>query len=238
MTDTTDVQKILNKIALLKNLRDRPGTPEEAAAAAGKIQDLMTKYNLTMFQVDAATRSREGAEGPIQRWFDHTYAAWRFHLLAGIGRANFVRVLHGGEFVLIGHRHNVDLTIQLFEYLEPEIERLATIAWKESDKESKWRWVGDNWKYGPPSGKAWKNNFRYGAASTVSDRLMEQRQETVAAATSSALVPVIQEEVNNAVKTWYPKLGRAKGGYGGNGVGGYAQGVEAGRGINLAKQIG
>ena len=55
-----DMNQIMKKIGDLQNLADRPGTPEEAAAALMQIQKLMAKYRISQEELRplASRRSR------------------------------------------------------------------------------------------------------------------------------------------------------------------------------------
>lgn len=244
-----DIQKILNKIALLKNLKERPGTPEEAAVAASKIQELMTKHNLTIFQVDAATRTVGDAGPQVIESFRHTSRTdpWRAALLSQLARVNYVRSVRwtGEKFALIGHEHNVALVWNLYDYLEKEIDRLSREGWKNHTPQTVYRrgkidsYFGSyvDWGYFPETQAAWRNDFRMGATHTVAKRLRAERDKLVEEAGGSALMVIAQEEVDKKVDERYPNLrsGRVSGG---RSASGWSAGREAGRSINLAKQIG
>ena len=243
-----DIQKILNKISLLKNLKERPGTPEEAAVAASKIQELMTKYNISVFQVDAATRTMDAGPNVIESERHWNNKPWESRLLSDVAQVNYVRVIRwsGYKFALIGHPHNVELVWNLYDYLAPEIDRLSREGWKSHTPQKVYRqgvgtdyWGEERrmWGYFPETEHSWRNNFRFGASRVIRGRLLQERDKLVEQSGASALMVIAQEEVDNAVAEWHPKLRRGKG-INPSSNGGYREGMIAGSRINLAKQVG
>lgn len=231
METQTNLEAVLNKIALLKNLASKPGTPAEAASALAMIGKLTLKYNLSQVEVDGARRL--GMDGPkVERqYYQATAATWQGSLLNGIAEVNFARVVYldSGRFAIIGHPYNIAIVTGLFEYLRDEIDRLADLAWKRGQEKNAIGW----WE----TPRVWKGSFRLGAKSEVLRRLREDAKAARAAEdSSSALVPVVEAEVEAALADYYPKLtsrtSRAK-----KSSQGYASGRAAGAGINLARQI-
>src|SRR4051812_4255385 len=91
-TQQKHLTAILDKIARLKGLAQRPGTPEEAAAALAAIQRLMIRHNLDQQQIDAAGRHDE--RGFEKEDVDLGAAMnWRRVLLQGICKYTFCDVV-------------------------------------------------------------------------------------------------------------------------------------------------
>lgn len=237
MTSAThsDLAPILDKIARLKGLAERPGTPEEAAAATAAISRLMLRYNLSEMQVDAAGRNdRQGFDNT-----DYDLGAsmmWRKNLMSRIARYSFCEAIfdHKGRGVhIVGERHNVQIVTGLFEYLTEAIMRLADEGWDALDSFEK--------SYN--NARGWKHAFRTGAGQTVGERLEEQYRQHKAEAQAEdsqtgALVIVKDKELAEAVRKFYPRLRNSSSRASFSNGSGLAAGQAAGRQINLASQIG
>jgi hypothetical protein len=232
-THTTETLKpILDKIAKLKTLADKPGTPEEAAAAVAAIQRLMTRYSLTAMQVEGASRNDE-------RGFDKTRYnlggnnGWRSALMNRIAKYTFCTAVFdhaGAGCYIVGEEHNVVAVTGMYEYLVGEIMRLADLGWDTFPMQSY------------TSVRRWKNAFKVGAADAVADRLKEQYDAHLAErqaedSQTSALVVVKNDALAKAVRQFFPQSRNInmKAGY--SDIAGRAAGERAGRGINLADQI-
>lgn len=231
---TTDMTAILDKIARLKTLAERPGTPEEAAAALAGIQRLMLRYNLTEEEVDAAGRNEERGFDKFE--FDlGASMMWRKNLMTRIARYSFCEAIfdHAGRRVwIIGEKHNVQVVKGLYDYLTDAIMRLADDGYKALD-------IGERMFVKP---RAWKHAFRTGAGQAVGDRLYDQwkasqREAEAENARTSAIVLVKSEELANAVASFFPKLGTSRQRASYSDSHGLAAGKAAGRQINLAQQI-
>ena len=232
-THTTETLKpILDKIAQLKNLAQRPGTPEEAAAAVAAIQRLMTRYSLTAMQVEDASRNDE-------RGFDKARYdlggnnGWRSQLMNRITKYTFCTAVfdHAGSgCFIVGEEHNVVAVTGMYEYLVNEIMRLADLGWETYPA-----------KY-QTTVRRWKNAFKVGAATAVADRLKEQYDAHLAErqaedSQTSALVVVKTDELKRAVREFFPESRNITMGAGYSDHAGRSAGERAGRGINLANQI-
>lgn len=233
MTQQTDLTAIMNRIALLKNLADRPGTPEEAANALDKIKRLMDRYNLTSAQVDGAERDKRPG-------FDNVYydigfnVNWRKTLLDAIAKYSYCSAIfdHSGKGVhIVGQPHNVEIVKELFEYLATAIVRLADEGWNE---------LGE--MQAVSTARTWKHNFRVGASRTLRLRLDEQRRESMKEQqaenpNAGALVVVMENELNDAVAKYFPRIVSSSKRASIGDAGAYAAGRAAGQRVSLADQI-
>lgn len=225
-----ELDAVMDKVARLKTLAERPGTPEEAAAAVSAIQRLMTKYNLTQMQVNAASRNTE-------RGFDRfeidlgAKLQWRQVLLNAICEYGYCKFVFSSansrNGFIVGEQHNVVVAKELYAYLVAEIYRLADVGW-------------DNIVQWGMSKAKWCHSFRVGAAFAVAERIKQdfladqQRQE----ASTSALVVVYEDDLNNAMARFFPRMGAGRKRITVADAHGYGRGQAAGKKINLAKQIG
>lgn len=227
MEQVANLKAIMDKVARLKTLAERPGTPEEAAAAAAAIQRLMTRHNLSQMQIDMAERNTE-------RGFERVFVdlgamlRWRYSLMNDIATSSycsFVRGQRGGGHI-VGEQHNVIMANELYQFLVNEIERLAQIGWDMSVTYD--------------SKRTWLHSFRVGAAVVVGDRLMTEwrAQKKEQQSDTSALVVLYEEDLNKAVAAYFPNMRTSSVNLGTRSADGYSKGRRAGAGINLAKQIG
>lgn len=188
-----NIDDVMERIAKIQRLAERGGTPEEAAAAAAKVQELLAKHSLTLAQV--AMAEGEPLSGYGHRKYSTGKAGWRRSLMAELARGNMCRAYYisGGETTeVFGHRDNVQVVIDLYIWLAAEIDRMADVAWSREG-------------YGTV--RTWKNRYREGAVRTIAKRLTEERKarETAVAQTSTALV-VIEDKVNAVVVKVYPGM--------------------------------
>jgi DNA-binding transcriptional MocR family regulator len=231
-TQEKNLKQILDKIARLKGLADRPGTPEEAAAALAAIQRLMLKHNLDQQQVDLADRNDE--RGFEKEPFDLGAAMnWRRTLLQAIAKYTFCDVVfnHSGRGAhIIGERHNIEIVKGMYDYLVGEVMRLADVGWNDlSATEQSFSKI-----------RRWKNAFRIGAGATLRQRLQEQfdaQKQAEGEEAVNALVVVKDAALAQAVKDFFPKTRLSSTRSSLSDLHGYEAGQLAGLGINLASQI-
>jgi len=94
-----DIDAIMRKARALINVAEHPNTsPEEAAAAAGRLQALMTRYNLDLAALEVEGAAGEGPAGYIAEEYDLNAVragntAWRMRLMAYICQYNFCRIV-------------------------------------------------------------------------------------------------------------------------------------------------
>jgi hypothetical protein len=141
--------KILDKVEKLLRLAGKAGTPEEAATATAKAQELLVAYNLSSELVgktgSAADAKREqqkikGGMYEYQRYLWGAVAELNFcHHFTRQERAirNRIRIAWDGskqryeqtfwqhQHCIIGKRVNARLTVTMAQYLEQAIERLV-----------------------------------------------------------------------------------------------------------------
>lgn len=250
-------QNILDKLAALKNLRDNPGSPGEAAAAAAALQRLLFKHNLRLADVERHEVKEAAREDYTRESFDlgqrqdDTNGNWRKTLMFVLCDVNFCRYIrhgNGRKITIIGRQHNITIVKAMFEYLVREIKRLTIRDWRAAFPDT----------YGQLNNTAtefsWKRSYREGAVSTVQGRLYAQlREDTVEADTSqtvtntegqkvgsgTALVVQSRKEVEDAVTKFFPNLKSGRG-YGGGSkdLDAYHTGRKAGKEVNLNKQVG
>lgn len=244
MAEKTATEKILDTIKKLQRLADRAGTPEEAAAAAARIQALLFKHNLEL--ADVALHEETVSE-PDADYEQDLYSlrspgfskdrvgafhlGWQKHLLHVVAEANFCTTVFHPQIrsqSIIGQRHNIEMVKFLFEYLSREIYRLsreALVLHCESRL--------------PATMGAWTRSFCMGATGVVGRRLLEQkRQDTVQSAQSTALVRVNANALQLAQDRMFGKLRKGSGASGARDYSATRLGREAGARIALNKPLG
>lgn len=240
-------QSILDKLASLKNLRDNPGTPGEAAASAAALQRLLFKHNLSLADIELHETSTAARQDYTKEQYDlgqrqdDTNGNWRKTLMFVLCDVNFCRYIrhgNGRRVTIIGKEQNIAVVKGMFEYLVREIKRLTIRDWRAAFPDT----------YGQLNNTAtefsWKRSFREGAVSTVQGRLYAQlREDTVEANVSregsgTALVVQSKQQVENAVTRFFPNLKSGRG-YGGGRTDfdAYDSGRQAGKEVNLNKQV-
>lgn len=176
------VEHIVSKVQKLLRLAGANNSPEEAASAAAKAQEMIDQHNLTdaMLALDGATVDEdvanfEEADAPLDQ--QKTQQTWRVRLASILAKMNGCRIyLHGYNIALVGRPSDAETVRYLYAYLTRETEQLAE-------------------SHGKGMGRTWRNNFRLGVVDTITRKLHEQHRtfETTARATAgTALVRVNQ----------------------------------------------
>lgn len=218
---------ILDRIAHLKALEERPGTPEEAAAATAAIQRLMYRYNLDQVQVDAAQRGTSGAYGRVMLDMG-SLAPWRRTLLSGVCHYNFTKSVFSGLFSsivsLIGQKHNIAVTTGLFDYLQSTIERLAREEYADTPTFVRKPLTDFCFAFG------------VGATESVLDRLREQWLASQASGNDETALVLLDDDLQNAMNDFYPGFSYLDNEAMVDAMA-FTKGQEAGKAINLAKQV-
>jgi len=153
MTDTREFTEeqtaVLEKVEKLLRLAARNTSPEEAASATAKAQDLLLAYNLDVEAVgkggtsSEAKRERQAIKGGMYQYQRELWSAvarlnfcmyWTIthHVEREVRRRGWdgqmqTRRVDGHEYrhTLVGKRVNVRLTVAMGTYLEQTIERLV-----------------------------------------------------------------------------------------------------------------
>ena len=224
-----NTEQAINRIKKLLAMAGDASNPYEAAMAAGRAQEMMSKH-----RIDAAQVQGE-ADKPIEAVeMDVLFATtgkqrprWKGRLAMALGEANGIHIYWAwttdqGQYVrcikAVGQPSVVQVTAFTFQFIVAEIDRLA--------------------KRKGGCGRTWLNNFRLGAVKEVSDRVTEQAAKDIPPESEGeeGLIPsgalaTIAKEVDRQVKT----LGlRCTGGSEANWDGGaFAAGQRAGQNIEV-----
>lgn len=164
----------MRKAAALLRLA-QSDNPHEAALAAARAQEIIDRYKLNIASATTDNAAAVESSEPVQNFDrdplaqDATVQRWKCYLAMGIAKGNQCMVYTCGTAIcLIGRASDVATVRYFFTYLVGEIERLAE-------------------KHCRGCGRTYWNNFRIGAAETVTQRLEESRAQTIENVKAEAL---------------------------------------------------
>lgn len=240
-------QDLIEKIQKLINLEEGAkaiGNQAEAEAAAGRIQTLLTKHQLNLFEVQSE-HLRRRIEVKEER-FDlnahqsKTDSDWVMQLFQTIAKHNMCQVVHilrnrkkydQGEASVIGSPQNVQLVYYVVEQLIAKILIAKKLAWKEYD--------------GFEKANTFKRGFYRGCVKGIKLKLDEAKQaveqeikasgeihaknfELMVIANHDASVAKMQEIFPNLRKSASASL---------SSTAGYMKGISAGRNMDINKGV-
>lgn len=234
-----NLDEIMSRITKIRELATRGGTQHEAEVAAGKMAELLLKYDLTMAEIDAHVES--SARSVTEDTFEFRANRWRQDLLYRVAEAHLCRAIrftgyqaqgksHWCRMMVVGHDHNLIVVRETWEWLQVECLRLCGAAFKAAVDSS------DTGALLKPEG--WRRGFHYGFVTGIADsyRAMRTRVEAEVTAEQWAMVPVLENEVQLRWDELFPKtgdMGKAQPVQ----RSAFDQGREAGRGVNLGRQV-
>jgi len=226
-TYTPTTEALLSRAAKLQALSDRAGTPEEAATAAAKLQDMLIRHNLTLQQVEQETRTKPAYEVKDHRLQENRVnRAWERSLHHGVAKANqcesiYWKLTDPPHMRIVGRAHNIEMTHTMFVYLREQIKLLARTAAEYSENPT-----------------AYRRAFCLGAVDTIRDRLRETtntiQRET---AQNNALMIVEQQLVKSAVRDILGPTRRSTTRSSYSSGSGFSAGRQAGHHIGLRRPI-
>lgn len=224
--------KIINQIKKLLALADS-ANEHEASLAAGKAQELMMRYNLTLSSIgESSEEDISISETTLDEWGRHI--SWRSILITGVSRSNYCDAIlvtaKGMQAVkLIGRSTNASIATSMYEYLAKTIDRLALQA---------------------DGNRGYKNSFRLGCASRIAQRLLDQMEaqrkdgvagtsttDGVSAIVVKAMTDKLLAEVKDYMRSNYPRM-RSANRATVSSSDGFAAGKAAGDRVSLNKQVG
>ena len=103
------------------------------------------------------------------------------------------------DMVIVGQKHNIEMTRHFYDYLSGEIARLADVKWEEARASSRER------------ARSWKSSFYNGAVDIVVKRLHRKYQQvSQESERSQALVLKNERDLDGAVASLVGRVGRSK----------------------------
>lgn len=253
--DAIDPQ-LMSRIQKIKALAERAGTPAEAQAASAQLTKLLLKHNIELNQIQDENERGIVTDRRKVKLRDQ----WRKDLLFYVGNANLVRVVYWsglGEAAFIGRKENVAVTIDIVNWLMAEAEKQGAAALKDAKHRpvmpedpgtdslsAYFRWEREvevynrayqSYRLAMSKPKSWVWHWRYGFVKGVAKALEEAKaQARQEAGDDWALVVLHEEDLDNYVtEKFAPKKVKSKV----DTEVSAAQGFEAGRRMNMQRQI-
>ena len=260
MEKTQDINSILSKLKKLQRLYEGAkaiNSEAEAQNAAAKIQNLLTQYNLSMVDLEAAVddepKTNVTEEKLDDSWQRKCGGFWDQLLLYGICKYNFCYTIVSGQYthrinrngkmvfekrhkyIVIGEPQNIEVVKWLFNVLAGQLYRLALKRYeeyREDDRQAVMRlFVGEKKMHRG----TFLRSYLAGAAKGVQDKLREERERELQAQVQvNALVLRHDQQLNDYVAENYKDLRASKPGH----IGSYQamqQGREDGRMGNITR---
>lgn len=202
---------ILARVTKLLSYNTANGCTEaEMQAAAAKAQSLMTRYNLSMAEIEVA-EGKLNEEYTVERdvWNNYpgggTSLTWRRSLLVTLCQFNFCESqfwrtqVNANLFQMVGQPHNIQMVKYLLAYLNRQMLTLSRDALKDAQEaESLSARVHPD---------RWRSSYLLGMVQGIHNRLQAQfNTDTTAEAGSTALVVVKEQELQEAVERLVGKL--------------------------------
>ena len=230
-------RRIIDRIKKLMLMQDteRGASPQEAANAAQFIQDILTKYNLNMDELNLSDEEKdepyEGSEFKLHA--NKKNVNWHRLLYAGLAKANNCRafiVNKGGangklHMTIIGQAHNVQIVNYFYEYLVNTIDEMSLrAAYKNRIMKAQ---------------LTWRTSFSHGCTMAIRSRLVDERKKLITQIKQNnqetyALVvrqnSALAEAVNMIVGKFSKQMIKSKD------TSAFRQGFAAGQNINLTKR--
>lgn len=260
MEKTQDINSILSRLKKLQRLYEGAkaiNSEAEAQNAAAKIQNLLTQYNLSMVDLEAAVddepKTNVTEEKLDDSWQRKCGGFWDQLLLYGICKYNFCYVIVSSQYthrtnrngkmvfenrhkyIVIGEPQNIEVVKWLFNVLAGQLYRLALKRYeeyREDDRQAVMRlFVGEKKMHRG----TFLRSYLAGAAKGVQDKLREERERELQAQVQvNALVLRHDQQLNDYVAENYKGLRASKPGH----IGSYQamqQGREDGRKVNITR---
>lgn len=229
---------VIEKIKKLKALMDRAGSPEEAANAMEKMNEIIIKYNVSL---DEALKTKVTDKSIANKIFDLNEYQGRHDgnfardLIFTICKFNFCKAVHSayssgnfksipydqGEMRVFGSDLNLELVGYMIEYCRNQMLVMEKQNWKIYN--------------GAEKRNTYRRGFYRGVVNAIMERLtyMQYQQE----AQTTAIIKVSNALVTEAVNNFYGgRLGTVKSK---NLISneGRQHGYEAGKKLNLSKGL-
>jgi len=219
---------IIDRIRHLLAMAEHANSNEhEAAIAMGKAQKLLLEHNLVRADVVTDGGNNAGPVGIGQ--IDGTEAngfAWKSRMLNTIALNTLCKVIssnHEHKWHLFGTYTNVKGTLEMYNWIVPELERIALTEWSKYKRGN-----------GLESSRTWKAGFFYGATVSVRDRL-RQPMADFATGTGRDLVVQNAGDLKTAIGKVFPHIGTRRTS-GPNSYDGYQSGKASGATMRLSRQ--
>lgn len=187
---------ILDRIAKLLEMTVENGcTADEAASAAGRVEEILTKYNIDMGRVRMQKTNKANQEDTVteHRDFDinipgNRKVEWAQYIQAAVQKITFTnsymtRTSSGYAVLWIGETADVQVARMLFKWLIDQGWLLVKQDWAKRDKS--WR---DGWTGKPASYLPWETSWLKGYATGIWEISWKVEKERKASEEKTGLV--------------------------------------------------
>lgn len=182
----------LHKIKKLLDLSRNAGSEAEAALAAARAAELMTRHNLT--EAELRLLDPTNTAEPIEKAFaldgsvPKRMAAWKATVAYAVAHLYGCHQYYcGGQLRLLGRKSACEAVQYTYHYLVREVDELCEKIYESTGL-----------KLGRGDAKRWRNNFRLGASNGLSRRLHVKKAQTEQER-KDALRKVREEVLRNSV---------------------------------------
>jgi len=171
--------------------------PEEAGAAAAKVQQLLLEHNLTLEGVRQTAEQREYIMQ--EEWLTCTrlQKTWKTGLYDIVAKHNscfMINLVYDDRIGTIGKKHNLEIVRYLYTYLERTIERLSVEAAVHEHRNR----------------GLFKRSYCHGAIATINKRLEANKRWMQQDVGCRDLIVKTDQELTTEVKQHFPHIRRDK----------------------------
>jgi hypothetical protein len=201
-------ENAISRIRKLIHMNDK-GTPQEAAIAWVKAQELLLNYNLSLEQImtSKAPEKRKYIYKTVEIGSNRHWRRTLAHLISKAMLCHAVYVKGTNTSCIVGTQVNVDIVVEMINYIIPQLEKMAETQYIREGLHTY-------------SKTKWKDAFFTGALTTIQNRLetqaliMQQEQEAAERAASgestlTALIVLTDQEVQEAAHTFFTNMRNA-----------------------------
>lgn len=165
------MDKILEKIRKLLNITTANGaTPEEAANAAARAQEIMVKYAIEESElIKSGQKADEKVETKPIGLKGQRINRWKALLAYVFAPSFFCRSFFtpGGDIWVVGRATDREILIATWECLVYEIQKMAAAEWEKQKR------------FTEVHGKRWKDSFYQGVCAVINQRLTKNTCDIV-----------------------------------------------------------
>lgn len=237
MNTEQQLEKVKDKIEKLFRKAESAGelgSLEEAAIFAAKANEILTKHNLEMADINLETdiNSCEGDRVFVkdEHGWSKTDSDWLIKLYGTICRYNFCKIvihtmIRGQDCTIIGEPHNIEMVKYVVSHLVPKIKQLRLRRWKEY--------------HGYEKTNAFKRSYFRGAVMGIELKLREQRlADEVKYDGLPGLVVLTNKLIDEKMAELFKNLKYGSRGRGLSGHDGGSLGVADGKRMSINRGIG
>jgi len=182
-------ESLIKKIQKCLALSQSPNE-NEAALAAQMAQELLTKYNLSM--ADVEVKNEKTGELMTDFVSKGTSDRWKINLMGSVARCNFCSMIMNQNykghvtFILIGKVHNIEVAKQIFGYLVDAMDAIWKLdardkVYAEVEANKLMHEIQNGGELTPARyrhiKRIAKDSWRLGIASGLGERLKERKRQ-------------------------------------------------------------